>query len=90
MDFSSETDKKNTEESGTFQSTDLLSKMLPLLTGGKVEPDMFLKILSQNNPKLSGILQFMPLLSLRGETEKKKTNVKNYNYVKIEDYYKNN
>lgn len=81
---------KSFEDVVSPQSGDIFSKVLPLLSGGKLEPDVIFKMLAHNNPKLSGILQFMPLLSKGFKSEEKKSVKKNYNYVKISDYHKNN
>lgn len=86
--FSKQGESKNFEDVVSPQSEDLLSKMLPLLSSGSLEPDMILKLLSNNNPRLSGILQFMPLLS-KSFHEPKQKSQKIFNYVKIVDYYKN-
>ena len=94
MDFSSlfsgQEGKKNFEDAVSPQSEDLISKVLPLLSGGKMDSNALLKILANGNPRISGIMQLMPLLSNGlGSSAKKTSAKKTYEYVKICDYYKN-
>lgn len=88
--FSGQEGKKNFEDAVSPQSEDLMSKVLPLLAGGKMDSNALFKILANNNPKLSGLMQLMPLLSNGlGSSAKKTSAKKTYEYVKICDYYKN-
>lgn len=93
MDFSSllsgQENKKNFEDKVSPQSEDLLSKVLPLLSAGKMDSSALIKILASGNPRFSGIMQFMPLLSNGLSLSKQQPLKKNYDYVKISDYYKN-
>lgn len=94
MDFSGllsgQNGKKSFEESVSPQSEDLITKILPLLSGGKMDSNALFKMLASGNPRLSGIMQLMPLLSNDlTSKEKKSTPKKRYEYIKICDYYKN-
>ena len=88
--FSGQENKKNFENKVGTQGEDLISKMLPLLSGGKMDTNDLIKILASGNPRVSNLMQFMPLLSSGFGSKQKQTSLKkNYDYVKISDYYKN-
>jgi hypothetical protein len=50
--FSGQESKKNFEDAVSPQSEDLISKVLPLLSGGKMDSNALLKILANGNPRI--------------------------------------
>ena len=69
------------------QNGDMMSMLLPLLSGGGISQEAIFKMLAQNNPRLGGIMQLMPMLS-KMQSAPPKQKPQNQNYIKISDYYK--
>ena len=69
------------------QPGDMMSMLLPLLSGGGVSQEAIFKMLAQNNPRLGGIMQLLPMLS-KPKSAPTHPSFQNQNFVKISDYYK--
>ena len=69
------------------QNGDMMSMLLPLLSGGGVSQEAIFKMLAQNNPRIGGIMKLMPMLSKMQSTPLKQK-PQNQNFVKVSDYYK--
>lgn len=62
-----------------------LQSILPLLSGN-IQPEKLTEILGKNNPNLGLILSLMQQNKNNNQIKKNK---RTFNYVKVQDYYKN-
>ena len=69
------------------QNGDMMSMLLPLLSGGGINQETIFKMLAQNNPRLEGIMQILPMLSKISKPNINQAKAKK-DFIKISDYYK--